>query len=100
MQEIKNYLQGEFKQDPIYRALKKAYGTCDHDHRERSKGKNSIFPPSVNVLHHYIKHLENSSEKPEDTLHHILIGMAKQMDEYYYRLMDEVLTTPKPIAVD
>lgn len=98
--EFRREYMCEFKHDPIYKAVKRAYAACDHDHRERNKGKNNLCPPSVSVLYHYVKCLESTSEKPEDTLEHVLIGLAKQMDEYYYKLVAKEMWTLKPISID
>ena len=98
MSEIKKYIYGEFKQDPIYRAIKNAYLTIKRQNFER-KDKRNLMPPSEATLHHIIQCLNNTQKKPEDLLQEILVALATQTDDYYYSYLRIKLFTVDPIVI-
>ena len=90
---------GKFPPDPIYKAVKRAFLAMQEQHRDRNKGKNNLCPPSEAMLYHFIKCMEHGSHKPEDLLMDMLTALAQQSDDFYYKLIEKEMFTPKPIMI-
>lgn len=100
MKEFQRQYMGQFPPHPVYKAVRRALGKIQYEYKEKKRGKTIINPPSESLLYSFQKSLERGNCDPEESLAAILVALAQQGDEFFYKLIEKERHTIRPIIID